>query len=116
MRLVLIGIALLLAILSGSVQAEPHILGIVGDSTVCDYPPESPVRGWGQYVGEHLGPEIRVVNLAASGRSSKTFLREGRWARMLAEKPEVVLIQFGHNDSHGADKPEATDAATDYAE
>ena len=41
-------------------------------------------------------------------------LGEGRWAKALAEKPQFVLIQFGHNDSHAKDHPEATDAATDY--
>jgi lysophospholipase L1-like esterase len=56
------------------------------------------------------------VNLAASGRSTKTFISEGRWAKTLAEKPQFILIQFGHNDSHAKEKPEATDAATDYRE
>ena len=55
-----------------------------------------------------------MVNLAASGRSTKTFIGEGRWTKALAEKPQFVLIQFGHNDSHAKDHPEATDAATDY--
>jgi len=54
------------------------------------------------------------VNLAASGRSTKTFIAEGRWTKTLAEKPQFILIQFGHNDSHAKEKPEATDAATDY--
>ena len=53
-------------------------------------------------------------NLAASGRSAKTFIAEGRWKRALDEKPDFVLIQFGHNDSHAKEKPEATDAASDY--
>lgn len=31
-----------------------------------------------------------------------------------AAKPDVVLIQFGHNDSHARGRPEATDASTDF--
>ena len=49
-----------------------------------------------------------------SGRSTKTFIQEGLWAKTLAEKPDFVLIQFGHNDSHAKGRPESTDAATDY--
>jgi lysophospholipase L1-like esterase len=58
----------------------------------------------------------KVINLAASGRSTKTFIAEGRWQKALAERPDIVLIQFGHNDSHGPDRPESTDAATTYRE
>jgi len=89
---------------------------IIGDSTVCDYPADSPNRGWGQFIGEYFRDSVTVVNLAAGGRSTKTFIGEGRWAKALAEKPQFVLIQFGHNDSHAKEKPEATDAATDYRE
>ena len=97
-----------------SAESAKLTIAIIGDSTVCDYPAEHASRGWGQFIGEHFNDKVRVANFAASGRSTKTFIAEGRWKRTLAEKPDVVLIQFGHNDSHGAGKPEATDAATDY--
>ena len=90
---------------------------IIGDSTVCEYPQARPERGWGQYVEERFKDgTVKVINLAVGGRSTKTFITEGRWKKALAEKPDYVLIQFGHNDSHDAGKPEATDAATDYRE
>lgn len=89
---------------------------ILGDSTVCNYPDDSPTRGWGQYVQEYFNDSVRVVNMAKSGRSTKTFIAEGLWKKSLDEKPDYVLIQFGHNDSHAPDRPEATDAATDYTE
>ncbi len=93
----------------------PLRLVLVGDSTVCDYPANQATRGWGQFVEECFKDDaVRVVNLAAEGRSTKTFIREGLWQKALAAKPDYVLIQFGHNDSHSPDKPEATDAATDY--
>ncbi|MEO6740087.1 MAG: rhamnogalacturonan acetylesterase [Chthoniobacteraceae bacterium] len=87
---------------------------IIGDSTVCDYPAEHACRGWGQFVAEHFKDTVRVANHAASGRSTKSFIAEGRWKRTLDEKPDFVVIQFGHNDSHAKERPEATDAATDY--
>ena len=91
-----------------------HIV-IVGDSTVSNYPPEHPNRGWGQYIQERFKPgTVEVTNLATPGRSTKTFIQEGRWQKALDEKPDYVLIQFGHNDSHAPNMPEATDAATDY--
>ena len=87
---------------------------LIGDSTVADYAPEKPARGWGMYVQEHFDRSVLVTNLAANGRSTKTFISEGRWARALALKPDYVLIQFGHNDSHAKENPESTDAATSY--
>jgi lysophospholipase L1-like esterase len=87
----------------------------VGDSTVCNYAASRPERGWGQFIWENFKEgAIQVLNFAAAGRSTKTFLSEGRWKKALDAKPDYILIQFGHNDSHAPDKPEATDAATDY--
>jgi lysophospholipase L1-like esterase len=93
--------------------AAPIRMVLVGDSTVCDYPASSPNRGWGQFIQERFN-NVTVINLAASGRSTKTFISEGRWKKALDQKPDYVLIQFGHNDSHAATNPEATNAATDY--
>ena len=90
------------------------LLVIIGDSTVCDYPATNACRGWGQFIQGYFTNSVRVINLARSGRSTKTFIKEGLWAKALAEKPDIVLIQFGHNDSHDPAKPEATSAATDY--
>jgi lysophospholipase L1-like esterase len=43
---------------------------------------------------------INVVNYARGGRSSRTYLTDGLWIRVLAAmRPgDFVLIQFGHND------------------
>jgi lysophospholipase L1-like esterase len=92
----------------------PLRIVILGDSTVCDYPAGSPLRGWGQMLPARFDDGVTVVNLAASGRSAKTFIREGRLKRACAVTADYALIQFGHNDSHGPGHPEATDAATDF--
>lgn len=90
---------------------------IVGDSTVCIYPENSVRRGWGMFMQDYFNSNrLQVINLALSGRSTKTFIKEGHWAEALKQKPDYVLIQFGHNDSHAPEKPEATDANTTYRE
>ena len=52
---------------------------LAGDSTVADYPETSaPQAGWGQTFPAFLDPSISVRNHAANGRSSKSFIDEGR--------------------------------------
>lgn len=100
---------------ANGLHSGPVRVVLVGDSTMCNYPASNPKRGWGMYLGDYFNTNaVAIINLAASGRSTKTFIKEGRWDKALAQKPDYVLIQFGHNDSHSPDKPEATDAATDY--
>lgn len=94
--------------------ADALKIAIIGDSTVCEYPAEAPERGWGHYLPDYFKDDVKFVNLAKGGRSTKTFIAEGLWDKTLAEKPQYILIQFGHNDSHDPAKPEATNAQTDY--
>jgi lysophospholipase L1-like esterase len=81
--------------------ANPDLptLFLVGDSTVkCGTQGQ---RGWGEEFGKYLDPaKVNVVNVAIGGRSSRTFITEGRWAATLSMmKPgDFVIIQFGHND------------------
>ncbi len=93
---------------------NPTRVVLVGDSTVCDYSMQNPERGWGQFLQSYFDEGAKVINVAKSGRSTKTFIKEGLWKIALDKKPDFVLIQFGHNDSHPPQKPEATNAATDY--
>lgn len=101
---------------AGQSTKQPVRMVIVGDSTVCDYPTNNPARGWGMFIQNYFDDDLKVINLARAGRSTKTFITEGLWARALKEKPDYVLIQFGHNDSHDPSLPEATDANTAYKE
>jgi lysophospholipase L1-like esterase len=64
--------------------------------------------GWGDPIGAYFDQaKITVINRAMGGRSSRTFLTEGRWDQVLAEmKPgDFVLMQFGHNDGIRPDDP-----------
>jgi hypothetical protein len=47
----------------------PLRLAIIGDSTVCEYPPDHACRGWGHYIQDYFKDTVRVINLnASSGR------------------------------------------------
>ena len=73
---------------------------IAGDSTAANGAPGA--IGWGRYLGEFFDPAKRaVVNQARGGRSSRTFITEGHWDRLLegVKTGDIVLIQFGHNDA-----------------
>ena len=104
----------LLATEAVTASEPPVLVAVVGDSTVQDYPANDARHGWGQELPAFLAAQVTVINHAAGGRSSKTFREEGRWATVLAAKPNVVLIQFGHNDSHDPSRPEAVDAQTAF--
>jgi len=74
---------------------------LAGDSTMSNYDPElAPRAGWGQMLPEILPYGVGVRNHAASGRSTKSFIDEGRLAAIEAElQPgDLLMIQFGHND------------------
>ena len=87
---------------------------LAGDSIVQAYPLNHPRRGWGQFLADHFDSGVKIVNLAKSGRSTKTFRAEGLWAKLLAEKPDIVLIQFGHNDARAKEGTGATDRTTGF--
>lgn len=73
---------------------------ICGDSTAASYGPEkAPITGWGQVLGELL-PGVEIANHAMAGRSSKSFLAEGRLIPIekTIRPGDLMLIQFTHND------------------
>lgn len=91
------------------VAARPELptLYVIGDSTARS---DAPLRGWGSEIGAFFDPaKLNVVNRAIGGRSSRTFMTDGRWDKILAElKPgDFVLVQFGHNDSGDYHDPKA---------
>lgn len=87
--------------------SEPKIkIVLVGDSTVQDS------SGWGLGFREFIDTnKVELINTARGGRSSMSFMKEGRWTNALALKADYYLIQFGHNNEPG--KPgRSTDMAT----
>ena len=75
---------------------------VVGDSTVCTYKDNAyPQTGWGQVIGYFFdGARVKVNNAAIGGRSSRTFIEEGRLDGVIAaaQKGDYLFVQFGHND------------------
>lgn len=105
----LLGLTLFFA-LAGQIYAHPGIrIAIAGDSTAATWQAPHPERGWGQFIAGDFDRSVSVENFAKPGASTKTFLEEGLWGNVVASRPDYVLIQFGHNDSHPADHPEHTD-------
>lgn len=74
---------------------------LIGDSTMADKPiTDNPERGWGQLLPAFFTDEVRIENHARNGRSTGSFIREGRWDTVTARlhAGDHVIIQFGHND------------------
>jgi len=80
------------------IAGGPVKIVLVGDSTVATG------GGWGPGFCKVMTPNVTCVDLALNGRSTKSFVDEGAWARALAEKGDYYLIQFGHNDQKPAEK------------
>jgi pectinesterase len=96
-------------LLAGMISADKKstTIFIIGDSTAAnkDISGGKQERGWGMALQCYFDDNIVVDNHAVNGRSSLSFINEGRWDKVLAKiKPgDFVIIQFGHND----EKPKA---------
>ena len=95
--------ALAMAILLMAMGDSPKLtIFVVGDSTVMTYKDNVyPQTGWGQVLGYFFdATRVKVVNHAIGGRSSKTFLAEGRLEAVInaAQEGDYLFVQFGHND------------------
>lgn len=74
---------------------------VCGDSTAATYSPEqAPIHGWGQLLEDFI-PGVKVENVARGGRSTKSFLSEGRLQEIerIWKSGDILLIQFTHNDT-----------------
>ncbi|MFJ8646845.1 rhamnogalacturonan acetylesterase [Streptomyces sp. NPDC093546] len=98
-------------------RPRPRTLHIAGDSTAAQkYADAAPETGWGMALPFFLTPGLAVANHAVNGRSSKSFIDEGRLAAVLeALRPgDDLLVQFGHNDQKSADPTRYTEPWTTY--
>ena len=92
-------------VLSGWDGWRPDVPGrtwyLCGDSTMASYPPElAPMTGWGQALGSLLPPGEWAENLAANGRSSRSFIEEGRLSDLepCLRPSDALVVSFSHND------------------
>lgn len=105
MKMKLLFLAALILLTSAITDNSPVTIYMVGDSTMANRnlakSPRSKERGWGMMLGSFFPTDkVVVANHAASGRSTKSFIDEKRWTRVVNQiKPgDYVFIQFGHND------------------
>ncbi|WP_405611732.1 rhamnogalacturonan acetylesterase [Streptomyces sp. NBC_00076] len=106
----------------GSAQASashkrPRTLYIAGDSTAAQkYADAAPETGWGMALPFFLHGDRPVANHAVNGRSSKSFIDEGRLDVILgAIRPgDFLVIQFAHNDEKAEDPTRYTEPWTTY--
>lgn len=99
-----------------SQENKPITIFIAGDSTAQSYTEERDglIKGWGQMLSLYLTDDVKVDNRAIGGRSTKTFISEGRWDKLIADVSpgDFVFIQFGHNDA--STRPERHASYEDY--
>ena len=112
-------ILLSLLLMLSAFTSEKRVITIftIGDSTMANKSlvGGNPERGWGQMLSRYFSADIVIDNHAVNGRSSKSFIDEGRWDKVLEKlkKGDYVFIQFGHNDEK-SDEKRHTDPGTTF--
>lgn len=98
-----IGLMILLVLYVTGHSQEQVTIFLAGDSTMAPKMAEKrPETGWGEMLQGHFDArKVKIDNHAQNGRSTKTFISEGRWQRIVDDlkKGDFVFVQFGHNDS-----------------
>ena len=101
---------------AGRTGAEPMRIFVAGDSTAAVYGPERyPQTGWAMVLQCGLRDAV-VFDYAKAGRSTKSFLAEGRLDEIAAQllPGDTFLIGFGHNDEKADDPSRFTDPDGDF--
>src|SRR6476659_9029701 len=117
MKIFVIALLMLALNVARSAQKRPVTIFMAGDSTMAiKQPDKRPETGWGEMLGKYFKDgTVRIDNRAMNGRSTKTFISEGRWQSIVdaLQKGDYVFIQFGHNDE-SKDKGERYTPPADY--
>jgi len=99
-------------------EQSPLTIHLAGNSTMADKPEtdRNPERGWGQVLGQFFNESVTIRNHAKNGRSTKSFLEEGKWNRLMdsVKSGDYVFIQFGHNDQKAYDPSRYTNPYSSY--
>jgi rhamnogalacturonan acetylesterase len=100
-------LVLFIALVAFRLQEKPTLY-IIGDSTVRNSNKEQ--WGWGTLISDYFDTaRITISNQAMAGRSTRTFISEGRWDKVLStlKKGDFVFMQFGHNEGAKPDTGKA---------
>jgi len=101
---------LLLALLSSFalLHKDKPTIYIIGDSTVRNT--NRPQCGWGEMFYQYIDTtQVSISNQAMAGRSTRTFIKEGRWDKVLStiKTGDFLIMQFGHNEGSKPDTSKA---------
>ncbi|SFZ92721.1 Lysophospholipase L1 [Flaviramulus basaltis] len=111
-------ILLLILSISFSCSSQQTTIYTIGDSTMSNKknPDKNPEHGWGQVLPQFFNDNVIIDNRAVNGRSTRSFINEGRWDSILKtlKKDDYVFIQFGHNDQKIKDPKRYTNPHTAY--
>lgn len=111
---------LLFLLLTGCREKEQAQINIhlVGDSTMADkpQPEQNPERGWGQMLHLFFNGKVTILNHAVNGRSTRSFMQEGRWTEVVKAlcPGDYIFIQFGHNDQKAYDPDRYSNPYSSY--
>lgn len=103
----LFSLSLLLVTLFLSRKEKPTLY-IIGDSTVRNT--NRPQCGWGEMIVDYFDTtQINISNQAMAGRSTRTFIKEKRWEKVLGtlKAGDFLIMQFGHNEGSKPDTSKA---------
>jgi len=93
---------LAIIVLALGFRAPPITVWLAGDSTMAPKQPDKrPETGWGEALQPCFDSTVvRIANRAVNGRSTRSFVAEGRWKAIVdsLQAGDYVFIQFGHND------------------
>ena len=81
-------------------------IGLIGDSTVAT------TYGWGPAFASEVKDEVKVLNYAVNGQTLQTLSK--RMDDLIEQKPDYILIQFGHNDMKVDDTEVYRERLKDY--
>lgn len=99
------------------VSAGKPTVYLAGDSTVQTYgASQAPQQGWGQRIAELFASDVAFVNKSIGGRSSKSFVDEGRLTEIvgLLKEGDYLFAQWGINDRYQSDAARYTNPATTF--
>ena len=109
---------LVIVVLCAFADNRPVRVFMIGDSTMAnkDTTGGKQERGWGMMLQEYFTSDIVVDNHAVNGRSTKSFIDEGRWQKVLdlLHPGDYVIIQFGHNDEKKNDPKRYTEVGGSF--
>lgn len=100
---------------SGAAESAAPRIYLIGGSTMADFPAGHPKPGWGQMLPQFFRDPAIIRNHARSGRSTKSFIEQGLWDKVIAEiqAGDYLIMCWGTNDS-SSDPLRRTDPRTTF--